>query len=155
LGKRCLQELNHDRVVRIYCPDDGAGPPAEKRQMIEVPGREKAVLAFGCKIPLFSYRESAVFAAVAYMLDLMIEEEIREKRGFAYATGGSYRSDRALGADVRFIAGTLPKRISAVLSLAPEILCSYPLSKEQFLRTRYRLTDGSLVSLERPADSEC
>jgi predicted Zn-dependent peptidase len=144
--------LNNDRIARIHCLDDGAGPPVEKRQIIEVPGREKAILAFGCKIRVFSHRESAVFTTTAYMLDSMIEEEIREKRGFAYITGSSWRSDRALGADVRFVVGTLPKRILEVESLMPEILSSYPLGKEQFLRIKDKLTDGSLVSLERPAD---
>lgn len=94
-------------------------PPSKHEVVITRPQREKAILLFGCKFPLFV--EDDLMRVTANILgntlirgESLLWREIREKRGLAYQFYGGIHSYGSLACYVYIYVETLPSRVEEV-----------------------------------------
>ena len=125
--------------------------------IIERPHRKKAVVTYGCKLPVAVLRDEKnqmAFKILARMLargvGSMLWQEIREQRGFAYLVQGGLMG----GADLAYIfwarTEVKPPRVDETLRLIPDIIAYRPLERAHFERVKENMMDHFLASMETP-----
>lgn len=163
-------KINHDDVVRLaYKVFPYHSTPVELRtwdhesfeslarneEVIERPGREQAVILFGCKVPPLLGREQVAAYLLGKMLGYMLFEEVVEKRGIAYSCGGSlYTYHHKLGYYYYFTARVLKERIGEAKELVRDIVSTFELDEGRFKRQKESWSDRLLVAFEMPKDWE-
>lgn len=120
------------------------------------PGREKAMIVLGAKIPALSEREWAAMFVLIEMLargkDSMLWNEIREKRGLAYTVSGAVSGSYSLGHFVYADGEMKPDKVSEVRELIPEVMSELPLNEDHFSRVRDAMVDRTVLMLESIQD---
>ncbi len=130
-------------------------PPMTERVEIKKPKRNKAIVMMAAKIPFdISDKDDAASSLLGRLLMIggnsRLYREIREKRGLAYAVGGSVSSAAGLGSYIYFYAETKPGNVSKVEALMKRLI-NIPLTdKKAFADARERALDA--VSLEDDND---
>jgi predicted Zn-dependent peptidase len=106
---------NFQKAVMREWLDEANDLPVEREVTITRPKREKAILLFGCKIPLDIDLRS--FEAMAFLNKMMggssgsrLWNEIREKRGLAYMIDSNYGATVGLGASFSVYAEIDPSK---------------------------------------------
>ena len=149
--------IDFRKVAHQYWDDECEQVPDIKEEIIKKSGRQKAIIVFGCKLPIFSDREMRAAIILGRMLgggrDSLLHREIRSKKGLAYSvSGGIYGSRRQSSYFLCVRADVLPQKVEEVKQLMPEIICNYKLDKNHFQIMKERNMDGILVGLESPKD---
>ncbi|MCG2695044.1 insulinase family protein [Candidatus Parcubacteria bacterium] len=144
--------LNSAKVSHNKWDDESGEPPAKKKIIIEKPGREIAVVNYGCKIPALNEREKNALFLLNCMFHFMLETEIRNKRGFAYSTESALFGNCQLGDYFLFLAEVLRPRINETADLIYDTVCNYPLQKKIFEIYKTSFDNFLLVSTESPQD---
>lgn len=101
-------------------------PPSEREIVITRPQREKVILLFGCKFPLFADERMRVTANLLQNTlirgESLLWREIREKRGLAYALNGDISRDGSLACYLSINIETLPSRVEEVKEAVWQVL---------------------------------
>ena len=145
---------NGGSAARRVWDDEAEAAPAEKKIVIDRRDRARGVVLWGCKVPRFSDRDKDIVTILDRMFgggfDSILFEEIREKRGYVYATWSSFMDIAGLAGGLTFGAKMLPARVAEVTDLVFDVACNCELEKDHFLRTKEAVFDELLISLEGP-----
>jgi len=124
--------------------DEWQVPPVQKEHVLLKPGAKNAHVAVGLKIPnrnSFTEREGLVLIVLVNMLNEMLFQEVREKRGYAYTIGAGLGGDFELGHYLQFSGEMLPNRVHEVRSVMHEVIHELPLGPVSFSDNRESLRD--------------
>lgn len=126
--ERLNQHIPRDTrtVSHLTWEDEYDELPAQQEVIIERQ-REKAIVIFGCKFPLYTdTKNTALMKFLEYALvkgtGPLLWRELREKRGLAYSLSGGITMTPALGAYFQVYVETKPDRIDTVRELVSLIL---------------------------------
>ncbi len=167
--------IDHDKLVEIIEKNmpqipPGFNPPfprpyndecdwqlSERQKIIRRPEREKAVIAFGCKVPRLittteqeELERDVLIEMLGQGFSSMLFQEVRDKRGLAYSIGSDSLDISALGSLFYFCAETFPPQVSEVQELMLDVICEFPLHQDHFRNVVGKMRDKYLVRLERP-----
>lgn len=152
--------LNCRRVKHRVWPDESDKMPFKKEEVIKKPGRKRAVICIGCKIPPFEEDKDIDISNILNRMmgggeDSFLFQEVREDRGLAYSIYSELGSaDHKLGYYFFFTAEVLPEDLEQVRQLMMDIICNRSLDRRQFDRHRESEMDDWLVDLDNPAGWE-
>lgn len=126
-------------------------PPVEKKIEIKKPKRNKAMVVMAAKVPWdVTEKEDVTGSMLGRLLmsgtNSRLFREIREKRGLAYAVGGSDSVTYGLGAYIYIYVEADPKNINKVESLMKKALNAPFRNKKDFADAKERALDS--ISLE-------
>lgn len=144
-------------VSHMDWSDEYENLPQKSEIIIERPKREKAVIVYGCKFPLYvDERISQTSQFLQYLLTKghasVLWNEIREKRGLAYTVSGGVSGEHPLGKYFYVAVETLPKRIEEVRELIYKFVHS-PLENGADMETiREYLFDWFSLGYDDPGD---
>ena len=123
-------------------------PPVSQRVEIKKPKRNKATIFMAGKVPWdISDKESIASGMLSRLLisgtNSRLFREIRERRGLAYAVGGSSSSADGLGAYLYIYAEVDPKNVNKVEGLMRKSLQTPLKSKKDFVDAKERALDSA------------
>jgi predicted Zn-dependent peptidase len=159
-----VSELNkniplRDRRVHTYktWADEYNDLPDDREVVIERPGREKAIVMYGCKFPLYSNDKEFVLRHALIRLlvsgtSSLLWKAIREDRGLAYSVTGGTVSQHPLGSYFYAYAETLPDRVDEVRELMVKYLHKTFTDQQAFDATREYLIDWFSLRCEEIED---
>ena len=140
LGKGSVAREKWDEELNL--------PPMSRRVEIKKPKRNKATIFMAGKVPWdISDKESIASGMLSRLLisgtNSRLFREIREKRGLAYAVGGSSSSADGLGAYLYVYAEVDPKNVNKVEGLMRKSLQTPLKSKKDFEDAKERALDSA------------
>ncbi len=149
--------LPRARVVHNAWDDEYEALPEKREIAIERAKSEKATVLFGCKFPLFTDERTHQIAT--FLKRLLVSgqtsrlwNEVREKRGFAYALSGGISGVYPLGYYFMAYVETLPSRIEMVRELVEKLVFTPLQDQNAFEEVRESLDDLHMLTPEKPED---
>ncbi len=146
--------LKFKRVMLNTWSDEYSELPRKQRVVIKKPGRKKALIMLGFKLPLaMPERTKVCFYNILMQLlasgdGSRLWKEVREKRGLAYTCGGYVSSSVGLAKYVVVYAETSPKHIAKVEKLMCRSLLNPLTSQSDFKETKERKLDQLTVGFD-------
>lgn len=139
--------MNSGEVIHEKWDEELDLPPIKKRVEIKMPKRNKALALMAAKVPWdISEKEDVAASMLARLLmngtNSRLFKEIREKRGLAYAVGGSDSAAYGLGAYVYIYAEMAEKNIKKVEGFMRRALKAPFKNKKDFEDARERALDS-------------
>lgn len=145
--------LNDKKVQYKSWSDEHEELPKKQRVVVKKSKREKAIVVLGFKVPLdLSDRTKDVLDCVESLLTIgsasRLWNEIREKRGLAYAVGGGSAETVGLGRYFYVYVETSPEHIAQVEALTLKALTEPLTNKIAFEEIRERGIDNATIGFD-------
>ncbi|MCL4405102.1 MAG: insulinase family protein [Patescibacteria group bacterium] len=149
--------LNNTVVERKYWPDEAYDRPHRAETAVIRPKREKAVLMFGCKLPLdIDFETDELITSFSKIFGgsstSRLYDELRVKRGLVYTARSSYTSDLGLGRGFYIYAEVHPSKIREAERVIRRTLAKPLFKKSEFEEWRERVLDAFEIEAFEQSD---
>ncbi|MDO8557710.1 MAG: pitrilysin family protein [bacterium] len=149
--------LPRGHVLHNAWNDEYGVLPEKQEVVIERPKSEKATLLFGCKFPIFKNERTRQMST--FLMRLLVSgqtsrlwNEVREKRGFAYALWGGISGAHPLGYYFAAYVETLSSRIDTVRELIESSVFTPLQDQSTFEEVQESLDDLHMLTPEKLED---
>ncbi len=138
---------NSKKVELNTWSDEYAQLPSEKEVVIDRPGKQKQIIAIGCKLPKnLDEKTDEIFGLYSKMIcskqDSLLWNEIREKRGLAYILDGGFYYAYGLGKTFRVYAEIDPAKEEVFKKVLWKNLLNPKFSKKEFEDYKRKIEDS-------------